>query len=108
MGKHNIMKIVNRILDIVLFYSKIFCDFGESFTVLDTNGEAVKSCLISYISHDNEGIVTTFEDQRHDLEDGSYVRFTDIKGMIELNENEYKIKVLSKFTLMIKILMIKN
>ena len=78
------MKILNRILAIVLFYSKIFCDFGESFTVLDTNGEAVKSCLISYISHDNEGIVTTFEDQRHDLEDGSYVRFTDIKGMIEL------------------------
>ncbi len=53
--------------------------------------------MISYISNDSEGIVTTFDDQRHDLEDGSFVRFTDVKGMVELNNQEFQVKVLSNF-----------
>ena len=50
--------------------------------------------MVSFISKDPNGIVTTFDDQRHDLEDGSYVIFSEVKGMHELNEKEFKIKVL--------------
>lgn len=50
--------------------------------------------MISYITNDEDGIVTTFEDQRHDLEDGDYVTFSEVKGMTELNNKEFKIKVL--------------
>lgn len=77
-------------------FGKIFCDFGKSFQILDVNGQAQKTSMISYITNDKEGIVTTFEDQRHDLEDGDYVTFKEVKGMSEINEKEFKISVLSK------------
>jgi ubiquitin-activating enzyme E1 len=51
--------------------------------------------MISYISNDSNGIVTTFDDQRHDLEDGSYIVFKEVNGMSEVNGKEFKIKVLS-------------
>ena len=62
----------------------------------DVNGQASKTSMISYISNDSEGIVTTFDDQRHDLEDNSFVKLTDVKGMSQVNDVEFKIKVLSK------------
>ena len=31
-------------------YSQIFCDFGESFTVVDTNGEQPISNMISSVT----------------------------------------------------------
>ncbi len=79
-----------------LILRKIFCDFGRSFKVIDTNGQNAKTSMISYISNDLEGVVTTFDDQRHDLEDGSFVIFSEVKGMSQLNGKEFKIKVLSK------------
>jgi ubiquitin-activating enzyme E1 len=83
-------------------YGKIFCDFGHEFHVHDTNGQAAKTRMISFISSDDEStdlVVTTFEDQRHDLEDGDCVRIDQVKGMDELNGKEFKIKVLSKYDL---------
>ena len=50
--------------------------------------------MISFISKDKEGAVTTFDEQRHDLEDGDYVMFSEVKGMTEINGHEFKIKVL--------------
>lgn len=32
-----------------------------------------------------EGLVTTLDESRHNLEDGDYVTFSEIKGMEELN-----------------------
>ena len=32
------------------YFSQIFCDFGESFTVVDTNGEQPISNMISSVS----------------------------------------------------------
>lgn len=54
--------------------------------------------MISCITNDQDGIVTTFEDHRHDLEDGAYVKFCEIKGMYEINGHEFKVKVLSPFS----------
>jgi ubiquitin-activating enzyme E1 len=75
---------------------KIFCDFGESFECVDVNGQPIKSSLIFHISNDSEGVVTTIEE--HDLEDNSYVKFSDIQGMTELNGQELPIKVVSQYS----------
>lgn len=34
----------------IIHFSQIFCDFGESFTVVDTNGEQPVSNMISSVS----------------------------------------------------------
>ena len=76
----------------------IFCDFGLQFKVHDTDGQSPKRAMISFISKDQNGIVTTFDDQRHDLEDDSYVKLDEIKGMSELNGKEFQIKVLGPYS----------
>ena len=37
------------------------------------------------IAQSAEGLVTTLDESRHNLEDGDYVTFSEIKGMEELN-----------------------
>lgn len=37
-------------------FAQVFCDFGESFTVVDTNGEPTVSAMIADISNDKEGM----------------------------------------------------
>lgn len=36
-------------------FAQVFCDFGDSFTVVDTNGEPTVSAMIADISRDKEG-----------------------------------------------------
>ncbi|XP_049960406.1 ubiquitin-like modifier-activating enzyme 1 [Schistocerca serialis cubense] len=80
-------------------FSQVFCDFGDEFTVVDTNGEAPLTAMIASISNDIEGVVTCLDDTRHGLEDGDYVTFSEIVGMTELNGCEpIKIKVLGPYT----------
>ena len=77
----------------------MFCDFGESFTVVDTTGEPPVSSMVASISRDTEGVVTCLDDSRHGMEDGDYVTFSEIQGMVELNGCEpKKIKVLGPYT----------
>nr|XP_023026513.1 ubiquitin-like modifier-activating enzyme 1 [Leptinotarsa decemlineata] len=80
-------------------FAQVFCDFGESFTVVDTNGEPTVSAMIADISKDKEGVVTCIDDTRHGMEDGDYVTFSEVQGMTELNNCEpIKIKVLGPYT----------
>jgi ubiquitin-activating enzyme E1 len=80
-------------------FAQVFCDFGESFTVVDTNGEPTVSAMIADISNDKEGIVTCIDDTRHGMEEGDYVTFSEIQGMTELNNcKPVKIKVLGPYT----------
>lgn len=74
-------------------FGQIFCDFGENFTVVDTNGENPISVLISGITREKSGVVACIEDHRHGLEDGDVVRFSEVKGMTEINGKEFKVKV---------------
>lgn len=69
-------------------FANAFCDFGEKFTVSDTNGEQPTSCMISTIIQGNPAVITVHEEARHGLEDGTLVRFSEIKGMEELNDHE--------------------
>lgn len=54
--------------------------------------------MISFVSHDKQGVVTTLDENRHGFEDDSYVTFAEVKGMSELNGKEFKIKVLGPYT----------
>lgn len=80
-------------------FAQVFCDFGSSFTVVDTNGENPVSAMVASISKDTDGVVTCLDDTRHGLEDGDCVTFTEVQGMVELNNCEpKKIKVLGPYT----------
>lgn len=80
-------------------FSQVFCDFGENFQVLDVNGEQPISTMIASITKDENGIVTCLEETRHGFEDGDYVTFSEVQGMVELNKCEpRKIKVLGPYT----------
>jgi len=74
-------------------------DFGEDFTVYDTNGETPLSAMISSITKENPAAVTTLDEVRHGLETGDFVTFTEVKGMTELNGCEpMEIKVTGPYT----------
>ncbi|XP_063383656.1 ubiquitin-like modifier-activating enzyme 1 [Cydia fagiglandana] len=80
-------------------FSRVFCDFGEEFTVRDVNGENPVSAMIAAITNDQQGVVTCLDDTRHGLEDGDYVTFSEVQGMTELNGCEPRqIKVLGPYT----------
>ncbi|CAF3464770.1 unnamed protein product [Rotaria sp. Silwood1] len=82
-------------------FGQIFCDFGEKFEVLDTNGENPITQVITEISRDDVGVVFMSMDARHGFEEGSYVTFHGVQGMTEVNEHEFKISVPSPFTITI-------
>lgn len=86
------------IADVRGLYSQIFCDFGDKFTVYDTNGENPVSTIISSVNE--EGVVACQDETRHGLEDGDYVTFSEVRGMVELNNVSppKKIKVLGPYT----------
>ncbi|CAM9268613.1 unnamed protein product [Heterosigma akashiwo] len=66
-------------------FARAFCDFGDAWVVSDATGEPPASFMVSAITQDNPGLVTTLEDQRHGLETGDVVEFSDVTGMAELN-----------------------
>lgn len=59
-------------------FARIFCDFGATFRVDDVNGENPASCMVSSLSNEAPGLVTTHEDTRHGLEDGDFVTFAEV------------------------------
>jgi len=76
-----------------------FNDFGSEFVVTDTTGENPLTGMVAAISNEIEGVITCLDETRHGLEDGTYVTFSEIKGMVELNGCEpKKVKVLGKIT----------
>ena len=87
------------ILCFYYFCSQLFCDFGDEFTVMDTNGEQPISNMIASVTKEESGTVTCLDETRHGLEDGDYVTFSEVQGMTELNGCEpRKIKVLGPYT----------
>lgn len=77
--------------------------FGFTFTdfvqhkVYDKNGEPKKQVLVTSI--DSEGIVTTEEKKRHDLENNDIIKFTELVGMEKMNGVEFRVKdVLTPFS----------
>ena len=55
-----------------------FCDFGNGFVCVDTNGEEPTSAMVASIDNSNadmggETLVTCLDEARHGLEDGACV-----------------------------------
>ncbi|KAF4013022.1 hypothetical protein G4228_004456 [Cervus hanglu yarkandensis] len=84
--------------DVHGIWSRLFCDFGDEFEVLDTTGEEPKEIFISNITQANPGIVTCLENHPHKLETGQFVTFREINGMTGLNGSTQQITVVSPFS----------
>ncbi|KAI8927066.1 hypothetical protein BC831DRAFT_413232 [Entophlyctis helioformis] len=80
--KHNIKFIA---ADTRGLFGVAFNDFGKDFEVIDQTGEEPLQGMVAAVSKEADGTVATLEEQRHGLEDGDYVTFTEIQGMTELN-----------------------
>ncbi|KAL7672164.1 hypothetical protein ACOME3_007058 [Neoechinorhynchus agilis] len=68
---------------------RIFVDLGPSFTVYDSDGLPPVQCIVNAI-HTN-GHVHIFDEQRHGYDVGDHVRFTEVRGLTKLNNQEFKI-----------------
>ncbi|KAI9597739.1 ubiquitin-activating emzyme E1 [Syncephalis fuscata] len=85
--------------EIAGLFGYAFCDFGESFQVIDPTGENPLSGIVAAIDQGANGVVTCVDETRHGLEDGAYVTFSEVKGMVQLNGGEpRKVKVLGPYT----------
>ncbi|XP_038615051.1 ubiquitin-like modifier-activating enzyme 6 [Tachyglossus aculeatus] len=84
--------------DVHGIWSRLFCDFGDEFEVLDSTGEEPKEIFISNITQANPGIVTCLENHPHKLETGQFVTFREINGMTALNGSTQQITAVSPFS----------
>lgn len=89
--------------DIKGLFGQLFVDLGETFSVIDPNGEEPATGIVSDIEKD--GTVTMLDDSRHGLQDGDYVKFKEVEGMPKLNESDkpFKIEVLGPYAFKIPI-----
>lgn len=88
--------------DIKGLFASVFVDFGDKFTVYDQTGEEVHQGIVSDIEKD--GTVTMLDDNRHGLEDGDWVKFSEVEGMDKLNDGSlFQIEVLGPYAFKIKI-----
>jgi ubiquitin-activating enzyme E1 len=55
-----------------------FVDFGNDFTIFDTDGEDTQSCIIENISQTNPMIVRIQDGKRHPFQDGDHVKFSEV------------------------------
>ncbi|CCL99448.1 uncharacterized protein FIBRA_01466 [Fibroporia radiculosa] len=80
-------------------FGSAFNDFGPKFTCVDPTGEQPLSGMIVSIERDAGGLVTCLDETRHGLEDGDFVTFTEVQGMVELNGCEpRKVSVKGPYT----------
>lgn len=78
---------------------QLFCDFGEEFEVLDQDGEAPITAMIQSISKGDPGVVHCTDDRKHGFSDGTKVKFSEVQGMTELNDNSpVEIKVQGSYS----------
>lgn len=77
-------------------FGNLFVDFGPKFTVVDQTGEEPLQGIVSDIERD--GTVTMLDDNRHGLEDGDHVKFSEVEGIPELNDGQpRRIEVLGPY-----------
>eukprot|EP00884_Botryococcus_braunii_P010809 jgi/Botrbrau1/1972/Bobra.0052s0015.1 len=73
-------------------FASLFCDFGPSFTVFDTDGEEPHSGIVAGVTAGYPTIVTTVEDEMLEFEEGELVTFSEVSGMEDLNGGRFRIK----------------
>jgi hypothetical protein len=82
-------------------FGSVFVDCGAGFEVADATGESPREVLLSAITQEEVGVVTTIENRMHGLEDGDSVLFKEVGGMTEINGTVFAVKVVNpyKFTI---------
>lgn len=80
-------------------FGMVFCDFGDSFTIVDKDGEAAATSQIESVVFDNPAVVKVLEDHgRHGLETGDKVSLARLHG-VPLEEGvEYNVQVTGPYT----------
>ncbi|CAL5060894.1 unnamed protein product [Urochloa decumbens] len=69
-------------------FGSVFCDFGPEFTVLDVDGEDPHTGIIASISNDSPALISCVDDERLEFQDGDLVVFSEVQGMVELNDGK--------------------
>lgn len=69
-------------------FGSAFCDFGPEFTVHDVDGEDPHTGIIASISNDSPAMVSCVDDERLEFQDGDLVVFSEVQGMVELNDGK--------------------
>lgn len=72
-------------------YGFIFVDFGYSFKVVDSTGEEPGFAVVTSVSNSNPIRVEVTPSKAFQFSIGDKIRFTNMKGMDELNNKEYRI-----------------
>ena len=84
------------------FFSRIFCDFGDNFKVLDRTGEEYQDLILKSISYDDKGLVTLLDGTKHNLQDGDEIMISQVvedpsdMNMQSINGTQHKISVFDK------------
>ncbi|KAM9938105.1 hypothetical protein OXX80_002392 [Metschnikowia pulcherrima] len=88
--------------DVRGLFASLFVDLGADFPVIDQNGEEPLTGIVSDI--EKNGTVTMLDDSRHGLQDGDYVKFSEVVGMPKLNEGSpHKVEVLGPYAFKIQL-----
>lgn len=74
------------ITDTFGLFGYLFNDFGKNFTVGDPTGEEPVSGIVADVTED--GLVSASDENRHGLQDGDFVKFTELKGIEGLNDSD--------------------
>jgi ubiquitin-activating enzyme E1 len=81
----------------------IFNDFGENHVVNDSNGEQVRSVMISNLHlEDGNWIVTCLDESRHGFESGDFVEFNEVRGIEGLAGEKFEIQVKGPYNFQFK------
>ncbi|KAK9481369.1 hypothetical protein V1514DRAFT_300802 [Lipomyces japonicus] len=82
--------------DVRGLFGTLFNDFGTSFQIVDATGNEPIHGIVSDI--DESGNIAVLDDTRHGLEDGDYVKFSEVEGIPSLNDGlPRKVKVLGPY-----------
>ncbi|CBJ31934.1 conserved unknown protein [Ectocarpus siliculosus] len=86
-------------------FASLFCDFGDSFVVQDTDGEEALACLVGAIVREEEGeagvgggrwVVEAVDGERHDFQTGDTIRFEDLRdaegALLDTPTQEFTVK----------------
>ena len=82
-------------------YARLFNDFGESFEVLDKNGEDPIEVIVESITNEENGKITLLQGIKHPYEDGDVITINKVEGMDlksgtgSINGTTHKIKVIN-------------
>jgi ubiquitin-activating enzyme E1 len=65
-----------------------FVDFGDEHIVRDASGENKSTAVVMNVDRGKTTIVYTPDTKRHTIEEGMFVSFREIEGMVELNDGK--------------------